>query len=75
MFSLRQACAHALSFFHPVGVFGDEFAPVGFARSLGFLGGVLGVVDVLALIDGMADGSTDGIGGIKEIGILVEFQD
>ena len=38
-----------ISFLNPIRVLSDELAPIGLAVGLGLLGGMLGVVDVLAL--------------------------
>ena len=59
---------------HPCGVCGDELAPVGLATCLSLFGGVLGVVDVLTLVDGMADGRTYGIGGIEKLRVLIRLE-
>ena len=61
--------------FHPIGVLSNELAPVGLAVSFGLLGGMFGVVHVLALADGVAHGGGHGIGGIEKLRVLVGLED
>ena len=59
---------------YPCGICGDELAPVGLAACLGLFGSVFRVVDILTLVDGMADRRTHSIGSIKKLRVFVRLQ-